>query len=120
MDRAENAVAFKHSGFNCAQAVLLAFEDSVELTKDQLIGLGACFGAGMGTFDATCGALCGAQMLQGLLKPKPGGAKKMHDRFAMLCGSVDCGELKGRKGGKVLCSCDDCVRHAVRLLEADD
>ena len=124
MNRAEKAVNIKHQGKNCAQAVLLAYADVLGKSEEELTALGACFGSGMGTMNATCGALCGAQMVQGLLKfsgrSMGAEAKKLHSRFEMLCGSTDCGELKGVKGGRMLCSCDDCVRNAVMLLEAKD
>ena len=124
MTRAEIAVNFKHRGRSCSQAVLLAFADVLGKSEDELLALGACFGTGMGTFDATCGALCAAQMIQGLRdysgRPMPGEAKKLHSRFGQLCGSTDCGELKGIKGGRMLCSCDDCVKNACLLLEAED
>ncbi len=121
MDRAERAVELKHTDCNCAQAVLLAFSDTLDLEDTKLRALGACFGCGMGAFDATCGALCAAQMLLGMKKysgrPLMQASKKLHSGFGMLCGSTDCGELKGLKGGRMLCSCDDCIRHAVRLIE---
>ena len=122
MDRAEKAVEIKHSGSNCCQAVLLAFADELGTDEDTLMKMGAAFGCGMGTFDATCGALCGAGMILGLKKydgrPVLADAKQLHGSFRSMCGSTDCGELKGIKTGKMLCSCDDCVRNAVRLAEA--
>lgn len=123
MTRAENAVNIKHQGRNCAQAVLLAFADVLGKSEEELLALGACFGGGMGTMNATCGALCGAQMVQGLRdysgRPMSADARKLHSRFEMLCGSTDCGELKGVKGGQMLCSCDDCVKNAVLLAEEE-
>ena len=121
MNRAESAVNYKHQGKNCAQAVLLAFNDLTGKTDDELLRLGACFGCGMGTFNATCGSLCAAQMLQGMIKfngrPLLADAKQLHQRFETLCGSTDCGELKGLKGGRMLCSCDNCVKNAALLVE---
>ena len=121
MDRAEKAVEYKHSGSNCAQAVLLAFADKLPLDEMTLKKLGAPFGVGMGALDATCGALCAAQMILGLEKyegrPVIKDAKELFDGFRQLCGSAHCGELKGVKTGVVLCPCDDCVRNAVRLIE---
>ena len=122
MNRAERAVEIKHSGSNCCQAVLLAFAEELGAEEDTLRKMGAAFGCGMGTFDATCGALCGAGMILGLKKyegrPVLADAKQLHSSFRSMCGSTDCGELKGVKTGKMLCSCDDCVRNAVKLAEA--
>ena len=121
MDRAEKAVGYKHSGSNCTQAVLFAFADILGREQIELKALGAPFGCGMGAFDATCGALIAAQMVLGMScfsgKPMLSEAKALHGAFKKLCGSVDCGELKGLKTGKMLCSCDDCIRSAVKLAE---
>lgn len=121
MNRAEKAVEYKHSGYNCAQAVLAAYSDELSLDESTLKRLGASFGVGMGTLDATCGALCAAQMVLGLNnyigKPILSDAGKLYSEFKALCGSTHCGELKGIATGAVLCPCDDCVRNAVIALE---
>ena len=121
MNREENAITIKHSGNNCCQAVLLAFEDILDLDAETLRKLGAGFGLGMGTMDATCGALCGAEMVLGLKKfegASIGAAgREMFMKFRSLCGSTDCGDLKGTKQGPMLCSCDDCVKNAVKITE---
>ena len=71
--------------------------------------------------SATCGALCGAQMVQGLVKFEGhnlrNSAAEMYKAFTEKCGGSICKELKGAGTGKVLCSCDDCVRNAVEILE---
>ncbi|EWM54948.1 C-GCAxxG-C-C family protein [Ruminococcus flavefaciens] len=121
MDRTERAVEIKHSGSNCCQAVLLAFAEELGQDENTLRAMGAAFGCGMGAFDATCGALCASEMILGLKKysgiPVLAEAKALHAGFRSMCGSTHCGELKGIKTGKMLCSCDDCVRNAVKLAE---
>ncbi len=121
MDKKEKAVELKHSGYNCAQAVLCVFTDETGLTEDFLRRIGAGFGVGMGCMEATCGALIGAEILMGLekYKDKPvlRTAKEMHQAFAEKCGASICKDLKGRDTGKVICECDDCVRYAVELAE---
>ena len=107
--------------YNCAQAVACVFSDETGISEETLRKMGACFGLGMGTMEATCGALCGAQMVQGLVKFEGHNlrdrAKEMYKAFTEKCGGSLCKELKGVGTGKVLCSCDDCVRNAVELLE---
>ena len=121
MDRKEKAVEYKHSGCNCCQAVLMAFADELNVSEDTLKQAGACFGVGMGCMEATCGALCGAQMVLGMKKyegrPMLGQAKEMHEAFKSLSGATICGDLKGAKNGVVICSCDDCVRNGVTIAE---
>ena len=123
--RQDKAVELKNrtgdAHYNCAQAVACVFADEAGLESDTLRKLGACFGLGMGTMEATCGALCGAQMIQGLMKFQGknlrNDAAELYKAFTEKCGGSLCKELKGVGTGKVLCSCDDCVRNAVELLE---
>ena len=123
--RQDKAVELKNrtgdAHYNCAQAVACVFADEAGLESDTLRKLGACFGLGMGTMEATCGALCGAQMIQGLMKFEGknlrNDAAGLYKAFTEKCGGSLCKELKGVGTGKVLCSCDDCVRNAVELLE---
>ena len=123
--RQDKAVELKNrtgdAHYNCAQAVACVFADEAGLESDTLRKLGACFGLGMGTMEATCGALCGAQMIQGLMKFEGknlrNNAAELYKAFTEKCGGSLCKELKGVGTGKVLCSCDDCVRNAVDILE---
>lgn len=120
MPRRERAVMYKRN-YNCCQAVLLAFGPELAIDEARLLAMGACFGSGMGSMDETCGALCGAQMTMGLLKfdnrrmnPQ---ASQLRAQFEQRCGATRCKDLKGVGTGQVLCSCEDCVRHAVEALE---
>lgn len=121
MERAEKAVELKRRN-NCCQAVLLAFEDVLPLGQNELAAIGAGFGSGMGRMKATCGALCGACIVAGLKnttgRPAAMLTGQILDKFEKMCGATICGELKGVKTGKVLCSCDNCVRNAVTALES--
>ena len=119
--RAEKAVEYKKS-CNCAQAVLLAFQEELGKTEEELLALGSGFGAGMGGMEATCGALCGAAMAAGLLNrsdsPTKGITNAMLQEFKEKAGATICGDLKGIKTRKMLCSCDDCVRIATVALDS--
>ncbi|MBR6710226.1 MAG: C-GCAxxG-C-C family protein, partial [Selenomonadaceae bacterium] len=91
-------------------------------SAEELMALGSGFGSGMGGMEGTCGAFCGAVMALGMLnqseRPSKMIAKDMMREFkAMSGGATICGDLKGIKSGKMLCSCDDCVRHGVLALE---
>ena len=121
MDKREYAVKMKHSGYNCCQAVLLAYAGELGLDEEFLIRLGAGFGSGMGSMEGTCGALCGAEMVLGLygyegrrMNPQSG---DMQNRFKEMCGATICRDLKGVETGRMLCSCDDCVRNAAALVD---
>ena len=121
MPRRERAVMYKRD-YNCCQAVLLAFQPELGMPQDRLLAMGACFGSGMGCMEETCGALCGAQIAQGLLKydnrrmnPQ---ASQLRAEFEQRCGATRCKDLKGVGSDRgPLCSCEDCVHHAVESLE---
>ena len=101
---------------NCCQAVLVAFADKLGKNEDELLRLGSGFGSGMATMEGTCGALVGAIMVSSLLSPASearNNSRAIMSRFKELCGATICRDLKGIGTGKVLCSCEDCVRNAV-------
>ena len=119
-NRSEQAVILKHNGYNCAQSVLCAFAQESGLDEDTLKKLGAAFCAGMGAMNATCGALCAAEMLLGLIKyegkPVLKDAAAIHAEFTSRCGASICRDLKGIDTGTMICSCDDCVRNAAAIV----
>jgi hypothetical protein len=85
--------------------------------------MGSGFGSGMGGMEGTCGALCGAVMALWLLNksdtPSKMIAKDMLQEFKEMSGGATiCRDLKGIGTGKMLCACDDCVRHGVWVLES--
>ena len=104
---------------NCCQAVLVAFADKLGKKEDDLLRLGSGFGSGMATMEGTCGALVGAIMVSSLLSAEGearSNSRAIMSRFKELCGGATiCRDLKGIETGKVLCSCEDCVRNAVRV-----
>lgn len=119
-ERALKAVEFKESGrFNCTQAVLKAFEDKMDVDMDSALLLSTGFAAGMGSMEATCGALIGAVMVAGALTDgigTPCVAAQVLRAFDARSGATICKDLKGKDTGVVLCSCSDCVKNAVLAL----
>ena len=116
-ERMEYAAKRKRE-MNCCQAVLVAFADRLGKSEDELLRLGSGFGSGMATMEGTCGALVGAIMVSSLLSPDGearNNSRAIMSRFKELCGGATiCRDLKGIETGKMLCSCEDCVRNAVR------
>ena len=110
--------ARRKSEMNCCQAVLVAFADRLGKGEDELKRLGSGFGSGMATMEGTCGALVGAIMVSSLLSAEGearNNSRAIMSRFKELCGGATiCRELKGIDTGKVLCSCENCVRNAGR------
>ena len=122
MDRKELAVYYKHNGYNCSQAVLMAYKDILNLDEDTLKKLGSGFGVGMGNMEATCGALLGANMVLGLLNDGSlltmKKSRVLSDKFKELSKATICKVLKGADTGIVLTSCDDCIRNAIEALDS--
>lgn len=54
-------------GFNCAQAVAVAFTDVTGMDKQEVARLAAPFGGGMGRMREVCGAVSGMLMVLGIL-----------------------------------------------------
>lgn len=106
------AVEYKHSGYNCCQAVVKTLTEGMDVDEEELMGMASGFGMGMGCMEATCGALVGANIVAGLMG-KGRAARSLLKRFEELSGASICYELKGRDTGIALAACDDCVRNAV-------
>ena len=121
MDHRELAAELFLSDCNCAQAVLLSYQDKLGKTTEELRALGSAFGGGMGGMEATCGALTGAAVVLGLLDKSGREPKQVMNEilqgFKEKAGATLCKDLKGVETGRMLCSCDDCVRLAVLGLE---
>jgi len=116
-ERAELAADWKKSGwYNCSQAVVLALDDQTNLSECQLGQAASGFAVGMGNMEGTCGSLIGAGMIAGLHcegKNAVHFAKQISENFCKRSGAVICKELKGKETGKLLCSCENCVRNAI-------
>lgn len=92
-------------GYNCAQAVLLAFSDLTGLDEGTLAMLSSPFGGGMGRMREVCGSVSGMLMTEGLLcgyqlPDDMDGKKRVYaetrdlaDRFKAENGSIICREL---------------------------
>ena len=128
-ERINLADELHRKGYNCAQSVAVACADLVDVPKEILFKATEGFGAGMGTMDGVCGALSGAILIAGLKNstgnlaaPKSKAAtmkisKAMLTSFREKSGSIICRELKGIDTGKMLCSCPNCIKHGVEVVE---
>ena len=120
-NKKEYAVYLKHNGYNCAQAVLMAYLDKLNLDEEMVKKLGSAFGSGMGGLKGTCGAVVGANIALGLLNNSNVQskmiAKDIVNEFIDKSGALECHVLKGLDTHKVLCSCEDCIRNAIDILD---
>ena len=107
MTRREKAVALFVEGYNCAQAVAIAFEDVHGVDRETIAKLSSSFGGGMGRLREVCGGVSGMFMVAGLLygynDPKAKEEKadhytriqKLAEDFSKENGSIVCRELLG-------------------------
>lgn len=117
-------------GYNCCQAVLLAYCDELGLDKELAAKLASSFGGGMGGMGETCGAVTGMFMVAGLMDgytfPENPEEKAMHNKYIRELankfknekGSLICRELKSNCGGlKPREHCAMLVEYAANLLD---
>ena len=67
MTRAEHAAQLFVEGYNCAQAVAMAFSDLVGMEEKQIAKMASSFGGGMGRMREVCGAVSGMLLVTGTL-----------------------------------------------------
>ena len=105
MDRGTKAAELFLNGYNCAQAVAVAFSDITGLDEQLSARLASSFGGGMGRMREVCGAVSGMLMVVGVLygydTPGDDGAKKaqytlvqsLAEQFRQENGSIICREI---------------------------
>ena len=105
--RAEQAVTYFKSGYNCAQAVYMAYADLFGMEPKTAAIIAAPMGAGIGRMREVCGTVSGAALIAGLAipcdNPTDMAAKtrcyalvqQVADRFREANGSIICRELLG-------------------------
>ena len=98
---------FKEEGYNCCQAVVLAYNDLFGIDDDTAASMSSGFGGGMGRMREVCGSVSGMVMLAGLIAPAKDPSIKvdrtrnyalvqeMADSFKAINGSIICRELLG-------------------------
>ena len=107
MTRREAAMANFLKGYNCSQAITLAFADLVDIDEKTLLQMASSFGGGMGRLREVCGSVSGMFMIAGLLYgydgPETGEKKTAHyariqelaKRFEEKHGTIVCREMLG-------------------------
>ncbi len=107
MNHVEKARELFIRGYNCAQAVFIAFCDLTGYDEDDAARISSSFGGGMGRLREVCGAVSGAFMVAGCLygyaDETDKNAKTAHyaliqdiaARFRERNGTIVCRELIG-------------------------
>lgn len=107
MTHGERARQYFLEGYNCTQAVVLAFQEEIGLPKDTIMKISSSFGGGMGRLREVCGAVSGMFLVAGALygysEPKAREEKAAHyariqalaKAYEQKNGSIVCRELLG-------------------------
>lgn len=127
-ERVRKALDLHKQGLNCAQCVAMAYADLVGLDEDLAKEITIGLGFGGGNMEGTCGALAGAELINGMRarqaasdEKNPKGKayksnKELIEKFREKTGAVICRQIKGIDTGEVLRSCDGCIQDAAELL----
>ena len=98
---------FKEDGYNCCQAVVLAYNDLFGIDDTMAASLSSGFGGGMGRMREVCGSVSGMVLLAGLIAPADNPSDKngrtrnyalvqdVAGEFRKMNGSIVCRELLG-------------------------
>ncbi len=132
MTREEIAYNKFKEGYNCAQAVAIAFADLMGMEEKTAALLVSGFGGGIGRLREVCGAVSGMvfvlSMLKGYDDPKADASKKelyaiiqkLAGEFEKENGSIICRELISfKQTNKDAYSCAELVKNAVKILEKE-
>ncbi|MBR6790897.1 MAG: C_GCAxxG_C_C family protein [Oscillospiraceae bacterium] len=89
MTRGEKAEARFFEGYNCAQAVTVAYADLLGLSDDMAARMASGFGGGVSRLREVCGAFSGAVMVMSMLRgyDQPldlEGKKALYDRVQRM------------------------------------
>lgn len=106
-ERAERAVTYFKSGYNCAQSVYMAYADLFDMDTKTAAIIAAPMGAGIGRMREVCGTVSGAALIAGLAIPCDDPTdmaskarcyalvQQVAERFRKENGSIICRELLG-------------------------
>ena len=105
MTHGEKAKAYFEQGYNCAQAVTLAFAEEMGVEKEMAAKMASSFGGGLGRLREVCGCVSGMALAAGALygysEPEAKEEKANHyaliqklaNEFKERNGSIICREL---------------------------
>jgi C_GCAxxG_C_C family probable redox protein len=102
-DRKQAAINNFKQGFNCCQAVLLAFSDILKTDKETLKVIASGFGGGMGRLREVCGAFSAMVMTSGFLSPadNPEIKEARTRNYALVQEFAE--KFKAENGGSIVC-----------------
>ena len=102
VERGERARDFFLQGYNCCQAVLMAFSDVVDVDESLLKTVGSGFGGGFARMREVCGSFSACTVLAGFIRPAVSpGMEERKANYALV--QEMAAEFRGRNGGSIVC-----------------
>ncbi|MGL5228654.1 MAG: C-GCAxxG-C-C family protein [Bacteroidales bacterium] len=101
-ERVEKAESFFKEGYNCSQAVFMAYADIFEINPELAKAIPTSLGGGMGRLREVCGAVSGMFLLVSLKYPVLNGTDKdiKKTNYATV---QELAETFSRKNGSIIC-----------------
>lgn len=93
---------FKENGYNCCQAVVLAYNDLFGIDDGTAAAISSGFGGGMGRMREVCGSVSGMVMLAGLISPASDPSVKADRTRNYALVQEVAGEFR-RQNGSIVC-----------------
>ena len=104
-ERGERARDFFLQGYNCCQAVLLAFADIREaegLDENMVKTIGSGFGGGFARMREVCGSFSGCTVMAGFIRPAVSpGMDERKANYALV--QEMAADFRERNGGSIVC-----------------
>lgn len=125
-ERVEKAVSNYNNGYSCAQAILSAYKDVINLSETDAYRFGEAFGKGVAGMQDTCGAVNALYMVLSYIfsDGEPGSKKSRKDTYKIIneatekfkarYGSIMCRDIIFNQAGV---SCVQKVFDAADILE---
>ncbi len=137
----ERALELFRADYHCAQAILLAYSETLNFDEGLATSISSGFGGGMGRLQKTCGLVTGSFMVLGIYNHAKYSntrernsntysmVREFHEKFRSIHGATDCLSLmncdlnteegrnyakENRLSEKV---CEKCLSDSVRILK---
>lgn len=121
-ERQRKAAALRKQGYNCAQCVLMAFNDVTGLDDSLAARLASALGSGVGAHGEICGVANAMAIIEGTLHgpeasekvPASKGARAVCQRFIDENeGRIRCRDLKSQPGVR---PCDELIAQGIAIF----
>lgn len=124
-ERKEKALDLRRRGYNCAQTVILCFNDLLPLDEPMLARLSSALGTGVAASREICGVANGIAIVIGMRHGAEPSEKVAASREAYPlieafrnrnCGRVRCSELKDAQAKCGAVPCNDLILQGIEIL----